>query len=307
MGLTAEPNGVDEHPRLAWDPIFNRNDPDEPQTIRNFLRISHFDGPEKEPHSLPLLDGQTLMTIAAHTETKSAQSFDNTKASELKPCPLIASQWIANLFNLIEDGQKWPDSTPTAKAIWLLKPKSDPTDPISFRILIITSAIDRRRAGARVRELQPYTNTWAPDELFSSVPAKGLSDAAYMAAAEAGAARHTDHIPTQGYYEHFPKPMRRQGVHSKHLNIITACTAIGPTLRLEHETNKQMQEGTLPTAAATDKDTQNVRNGRLHRQMSRPRTDAQPRWRQTTWAKYSDAATHYHLRPKGGSNRTTAT
>ena len=96
---------------------------------------------QKESLTLPPLDGQTLMTIAAHAKATSAPSFDNIKAPELKLCPFIASQGLANLFNLIEDGHKWPDTTLTTKAVWLLKPKSDPADPISFRILIITPAI----------------------------------------------------------------------------------------------------------------------------------------------------------------------
>lgn len=70
-GLTAEPNGVDEHLRQACDPIVNQPDPDEPQAIRNVLKVAQTDGPEGSSHHLPPLDGSTLMTTAAHTKTKS--------------------------------------------------------------------------------------------------------------------------------------------------------------------------------------------------------------------------------------------
>lgn len=132
------------------------------------------------------------MEATTHTKTKSVPSFDNITASELKLRPLVASQWLAKLFQLIEEGHKWPDTTLQAKAVWLLKTKSDPSGQLSSRTLIIASAIYRRWAGARVRQLQPWTMIWAPDELFSGVPAKDFCDAAYTSAAEAEAARHQD-------------------------------------------------------------------------------------------------------------------
>ena len=60
--------------------------------------------------------------------------------------------------------------------------------------------------------------------------------------------------PVRGQCQHLIKPVRRQGEHLKHLNIITACAAIGPTIRLDQETNQAAQEASLLTAAATAKD-----------------------------------------------------
>ena len=45
---------------MDWDSIFDSEDPNEPQTTKNFLKISNVDGPEREPHTLPELNGQTL-------------------------------------------------------------------------------------------------------------------------------------------------------------------------------------------------------------------------------------------------------
>ena len=70
------------------------------------------------------------------------------------------------------------------------------------------------------------------------------------------ALKDTPHGGIRGHCQHLPKPVRRPNVQSKHLNIITAIAAIGPTICLDPRTNNTVQETILPTAAATGRDPQ---------------------------------------------------
>lgn len=194
-GQTTEPADVDDFLTRKCKHIFEDPELDEAKALQDVLRISHADGPEKQPFQLGPPQETALMEMMAHTNTSSAHPFDNRNALELKLCPLGASQWPATTYNLIEEGHRWPDTASHANAFGHLKPKPDPTDQISSRIPVITSAMYKLWAGTCVRQLRPWMLTWAPDELFSRVPSKGSFDAAYTAVAEAEAAeRHKDDV-----------------------------------------------------------------------------------------------------------------
>lgn len=77
------------------------------------------------------------------------------------------------------------------------------------------------------------------------------------------AIKHAPDNFTQNYKSNIPKPIRKQSVHSKHLNITTASATTRPTLRLDAATGMQIQANVRLTAAATDKDTHALRNGQL--------------------------------------------
>ena len=80
---------------------------------------------------------------------------------------------LVKLYQLIERGHPWPTHTTLAKAMWLHKPDTKPSRPLTFRVITITSWTYRLWCPIRVADLEPWTTTWAHPALFSALKGAG--------------------------------------------------------------------------------------------------------------------------------------
>ena len=84
-----------------------------------------------------------------------------------------AYHWLAMFYNAIEKGMDWPEDLLHAKAVPIQKPDSDPSQPLSYRVLTILPTLYRLWARMRTQHLQPWMNAWAVDEMFAGIPGRG--------------------------------------------------------------------------------------------------------------------------------------
>ena len=81
--------------------------------------------------------------------------FDEWAPSGLALLSDMAFEWLAKMFNLIEEGKAWPKSMMHARAAYMEKDPEDNLNPVAFRILQIMPVLYRKWATARLRALEP--------------------------------------------------------------------------------------------------------------------------------------------------------
>ena len=106
--------------------------------------------------------------------------------------------WIARLLNVIENGGAWPRGMCLARAAFMVKDPKKVEQPLSYRILLILSAIYRRWATLRLRHMSEWISTWALPEMYAGVHGRGAADAWYATAAEMEEAFVVDGSPVTG-------------------------------------------------------------------------------------------------------------
>ena len=87
------------------------------------------------------------------------------------------------MLNCNEKGASWTRWTDTARAAFLEK-KIGSAEPFDFRVLVITAPVYRRWARVRLRDLQPWIETWSCPEMFAGAAAQVAQDATYVISTE---------------------------------------------------------------------------------------------------------------------------
>ncbi len=109
----------------------------------------------------------------------SAQGMDHLFPQDLKLLNVCALDWLAAMYNIIEQGAEWPKACLQVRTAYLTKPGGDPFKPQDYRNLSITSMVYRLWATARLRDIAPWTDSWKVPGIFAGVPGVGAEDAWY--------------------------------------------------------------------------------------------------------------------------------
>ena len=113
---------------------------------------------------------------APHT----AAGFTGWEQAELAHISWEAATQAANLLNAIESGCPWPDQTLLVRASFVSKggPVSNPdAGCMDYRVLSVLDVLYRRWGSLRVKQLRPWTRSWASHHLFAGVPGASAQDA----------------------------------------------------------------------------------------------------------------------------------
>ena len=110
--------------------------------------------------------------------------MDQWLPAEFKLLSEKACDALAEMFNCIEEGAKWPEQTTKARAAFLTKGEESDLDPLSYRVLLMLATAYRTWAKTRLEQLHPWIKTWAVDEIYAGVEGQGANDAAYTTAVE---------------------------------------------------------------------------------------------------------------------------
>ncbi len=118
--------------------------------------------------------------------------LDHIYSVDLKMLNLCALQWLAEMYNIIELGAKWPDPCLQVRTAYLTKPGGDPFKPSDYRNLSITSVTYRLWATTRLRHISPWAQSWKIAGIFAGLPGVGAEDAWYTTAVHIEIAKLTN-------------------------------------------------------------------------------------------------------------------
>ena len=76
---------------------------------------------------------------------------------------------------MIEDGAEWPEQLMTARAAFLPKEEDGLLDPAAYRALLMLSSIYHLWARVRLKHIEPWSQTWAMQEMLSGMPGQGAN------------------------------------------------------------------------------------------------------------------------------------
>ena len=145
---------------------------------------------------LPELDPDELRDIFVGNGP-SASGFDALLFDDFRWLPRMAFVYLCQLLTIIEQGAPWPQDLLHAKAHMLSKDASRPFDPLSYRLLLITSVIYRGWAKMRLQHLQAWISSWALPSIFGGIQGVGSAEAWYATAVDVEWAM-THNIPIIG-------------------------------------------------------------------------------------------------------------
>ena len=114
--------------------------------------------------------------------TSSAAGMDGWAPKDLALLSNLALELLVDMLREIENGAEWPKTIKTTRAVFLSKDPSDTQNPLAYRILKISSAIQRRWATTRNRDLKKWIEQWDHKAINAGVPFKGAVDAWYNTA-----------------------------------------------------------------------------------------------------------------------------
>ena len=121
------------------------------------------------------ITGEELMATCTKAKVTVA-GLDNWEPAELAMLSLKSFTLLATMFNLIEACRPWPDGMQHAKAAYLSKGPNRVDDPLAYRVLMILPSSYRRWATHRLKDLQPWTEKWAMNEIYAGVGSNGAED-----------------------------------------------------------------------------------------------------------------------------------
>ena len=116
---------------------------------------------------------------AFSTTKKSAGALDGWRPEEMALLSKGLCEYIAVMFEMIEDGARWPRSAPHARSCFLQKDGTEVGQVTSYRILTIASPLYRCYAAMRLEDMDEWVQSWALPEMFAGVPGRGAVDAWY--------------------------------------------------------------------------------------------------------------------------------
>ena len=120
---------------------------------------------------------------------ETAGGMDQWTPADLKMLPKTACRRLAQMFNAIEKGAKWPQEQTSARAAFMAKEEGIDLDPQSYRVLLMLPATYRLYAKIRLKHIQPWIAEWVAPEIFAGVEGQGAADAAYETAVRMELAR----------------------------------------------------------------------------------------------------------------------
>ena len=147
--ITADENKVDEIARNAWKNIFDGNIYDQDALIKNFF--NKYRDYIYKGDAFPIEDLDWKNVKAACSNVESAGSLDTWTKKELNMLSDEASKWITKWLQSIENEGAWPEDQRQARAIFLCKDPKKAQDPMSYRIIKITSTFYRIYGSVRSR------------------------------------------------------------------------------------------------------------------------------------------------------------
>ena len=89
---------------------------------------------------------------------------------------------LAEMLNMVEEKNKWPQVMQQARAALLAKDPDDPLNPLAQRILLMLPTTYRLWTKIRLKHLTPWMEAWALPQMYAGVPGKSAADAAYKTA-----------------------------------------------------------------------------------------------------------------------------
>ena len=97
---------------------------------------------------------------------------------------LEGCRMVAHLFNLIEEGAPWPNSTRSARVVFLEKAGAAIGEVMSYRPLAIVSPFYRAWDTMRLRRMADWVISWVLPQMHAGVPEMGAVDAWHVALTE---------------------------------------------------------------------------------------------------------------------------
>ena len=135
--------------------------------------------PNHRHFAINRITGQQLSEVLKQVKP-SAQGLDHIFAQDLKLLNTVALDWLAALYNNIEEGAPWPEPCLQVRTAYLSKPDGDPFKPQDYRNLSITSVTYRLWATTRLRDITPWAESWRIPGIFAGLPGVGAEDAWYI-------------------------------------------------------------------------------------------------------------------------------
>ncbi len=86
---------------------------------------------------------------------ETAVGMDQFAPGDFKLLPNMALGHLADLFNIIEKGGRWPHQMETARAAFMAKDEDDPLNPLAYRVLLMLPSAYRLWTRTRLRHMQP--------------------------------------------------------------------------------------------------------------------------------------------------------
>ena len=89
------------------------------------------------------------------------------------------------------------------RSAFLAKTEIPSLDPLQYRILLILPILYRRWAALRLRDLAPWIDTWALEEMYAGMRGRGAEDAWWTTALEVEFARLSGDVVIGGVADIF--------------------------------------------------------------------------------------------------------
>jgi len=154
---TAEPREMDKLLREAWDPIFRMYaDKPEPEWEPFWERYGKY--VHRVQMDVEDVTAETLRKVLARQKTKSAAGMEGWRVGELKKLPTVLLERLAELFNVIEQTEKWPSAL-TRTVVSLIQ-KGEGAEPLKQRPISVASAVYRLWAAVRLRDAMKWQEGW---------------------------------------------------------------------------------------------------------------------------------------------------
>ena len=124
-------------------------------------------------------------TAAGH----SAGGLDGWSTEDMTLMTPKAAQALADLFNAIEKGVRWPKIMWQTKAAFLANDAASKGDCMKYRVLTLLPLFYRRWAGLRQLALSQWIQSWSADEIHAGTSSNGADDAWWRTSLEHELAR----------------------------------------------------------------------------------------------------------------------
>jgi ribonuclease HI len=174
--FTSDPEEIDQILRKAWAAITDGNVCDTRGSAHMF-----WENYGCYCHQAPewVIGDLTLEEFKAtcSADKESAAGLDGWAARDIALLSDYSLGFVVKLLNAIERGAPWPEHMLHTRAVFLSKDPEQTDNPLSYRILKITSGWYRKWGTCRNRGLRDWIKTWDCPELNSGVPGKGAQDA----------------------------------------------------------------------------------------------------------------------------------
>ena len=166
-------------PHVSHQPPPTPTNPHQPLRPLQRAPVNRGNHPNHRHFAINRITGQQLSEVLKQVKP-SAQGLDHIFAQDLKLLNTVALDWLAALYNNIEEGAPWPEPCLQVRTAYLSKPDGDPFKPQDYRNLSITSVTYRLWATTRLRDITPWAESWRIPGIFAGLPGVGAEEAWYI-------------------------------------------------------------------------------------------------------------------------------